>query len=227
MSRRRPSLAPWKRGIAAAFALLLGAVPVRAADPPAAIVVFDGSGSMWGRMEGERPAKFAIARDALKAPMAAMQPDIRLGLASYGHRRQADCNAVEVIVPPEPGSAERIGGALGKLNPRGKGPVANGLREPDSRHWRMLSHAPKAKTRHWAGSAKTSYTPPAYRRCFDSPVQRCAVIEATSISRCDRPPRVITRSAMPSRCRWWWRTKPIIFIGFFFPGSFCSGVGLH
>lgn len=129
MSRRRPSLAPWKRGIAAAFALLLGAVPVRAADPPAAVVVFDGSGSMWGRMEGERAAKFAIARDALKAPMSAMKPDVRLGLASYGHRRQADCNDVQVIVPPEAGNAERIGGALEKLNPRGKGPVANGLRE--------------------------------------------------------------------------------------------------
>lgn len=112
MSRRRPSLAPWKRGIAAAFALLLGAVPVRAADPPAAVVVFDGSGSMWGRMEGERAAKFAIARDALKAPMTAMKPDVRLGLASYGHRRQADCNDVQVIVPPEAGNAERIGGAL-------------------------------------------------------------------------------------------------------------------
>lgn len=129
MSRRRPSLAPWKRGIVTAVALFVGITPVQAADPPAAIVVFDGSGSMWGRMEGERPAKLAIARDALKAPMSAVKPDVRLGLASYGHRRQADCNDVQVIVPPEAGSAERIGNALEKLNPRGKGPVANGLRE--------------------------------------------------------------------------------------------------
>ena len=114
MSRRRPSLAPWKRGIVTAVALFVGITPVQAADPPAAIVVFDGSGSMWGRMEGERPAKLAIARDALKAPMSAVKPDVRLGLASYGHRRQADCNDVQVIVPPEAGSAERIGNALGR-----------------------------------------------------------------------------------------------------------------
>lgn len=105
------------------------AAPSFAAEPPTAIIVFDGSGSMWGRLESERQAKFAIAREALKAPMSSVKSDVRLGLASYGHRRQADCSDVQVIVPPEAGAAERVGTALERLNPKGKGPVGNGLRE--------------------------------------------------------------------------------------------------
>lgn len=130
MTRRRPSLAQFGRGFAAACVLFVATgSDAWAAEPPTAVVVFDGSGSMWGRLETERQAKFAIARDAFKAPMSSLKPDVRLGLASYGHRRQADCSDVQVIVPPEGASAERIAGALEKLNPKGKGPIGNGLRE--------------------------------------------------------------------------------------------------
>lgn len=135
MTRRWPSLARCGCGLAAIEVIVAGMIlagastGARAADPPTAIVVFDGSGSMWGRLESERQAKFAIAREAFKAPVSALKPDVRLGLASYGHRRQADCSDVQMIVQPEGGSAERIGNALEKLNPKGKGPVASGLRE--------------------------------------------------------------------------------------------------
>lgn len=130
MTRRRWALATLRAGLAAVSALFfVAAPPALSADPPTAIVLFDGSGSMWGRLEGERQTKFALAREAFKAPLSALKPDVRLGLASYGHRRQGDCNDVQLIVPPEGGTAERIGTALERLNPKGKGPIANGLRE--------------------------------------------------------------------------------------------------
>lgn len=128
---RRQTLA---RHLAAAFvALTCGWVTAPAAsvaaDPSAAIIVFDGSGSMWGRLEGERQSKFAIAREALKAPMSAAKPEVMFGLASFGHRRQGDCSDAQVIVPPDTGTTDRIAASLEKLNPKGKGPVAAGLRE--------------------------------------------------------------------------------------------------
>lgn len=128
---RRQTLA---RPLAAAFAALTwgwisGSTPSVAADPTTAVIVFDGSGSMWGRLEGERQAKFAIAREALKGPMSAAKPEVMFGLASFGHRRQGDCSDAQVIVPPEAGATERIAASLDKLNPKGKGPVAAGLRE--------------------------------------------------------------------------------------------------
>ncbi len=131
MTRRWQTLA--KRSSAALAALAwgwtAGMTASSAADPATAVIVFDGSGSMWGRLEGDRQAKFAIAREALKAPMSAAKSETRFGLASFGHRRQADCSDAQVIVAPEPGASDRIGAALERLNPKGKGPVAAGLRE--------------------------------------------------------------------------------------------------
>ena len=48
-----------------------------ALDPaaPAVMLVFDGSGSMWGRLEGEKQAKFVTAREALKTAFTKLDPD--------------------------------------------------------------------------------------------------------------------------------------------------------
>jgi Ca-activated chloride channel homolog len=100
-----------------------------AADSPSTIVILDGSGSMWGKLDNERQTKLVIARDALKSSLAKIGPDARFGLASFGHRRQADCTDVQVIVAPEPGTVERINGILDKHNPRGKGPLTLALKE--------------------------------------------------------------------------------------------------
>jgi Ca-activated chloride channel homolog len=111
------------------WACLSGPQSALAADPASTIVVFDGSGSMWGKLEGEKQTKLVLAREALKASAAKLKPDSRLGLASFGHRRQADCTDVQVIVPPEGGTAEKIGTVLDKHNPRGKGPLTFALKE--------------------------------------------------------------------------------------------------
>lgn len=96
---------------------------------PNAVIVLDGSGSMWGTMEGDKEAKFYASRAFLRDLLTKAPPQSRVGLTSFGHRRKGDCGDVEIIAPPEAGSAERIIAALETLNPRGKGPISSGLRE--------------------------------------------------------------------------------------------------
>ena len=65
----------------------------------------------------------------LRQTLPRIGPDVRLGLASFGHRRRGNCSDAEVIVPPEPGNLERIMTPLDRMNATGKGPLVLGLRE--------------------------------------------------------------------------------------------------
>lgn len=94
-----------------------------------AMIVLDGSGSMWGTIEGERPVKFELARQALSQSLSALSPAVRLGLLSFGQRRRADCSDVEVLAAPEAGPPERILAIAEKISPKGKGPLSLALRE--------------------------------------------------------------------------------------------------
>ena len=109
---------------------LMSAGFARAADePPTAIILLDGSGSMWGKLEGDQAPKFDAVRELLRQSFPRMKPDTRLGLAAFGHRRRGTCNDVEVIVPPQPGSLAQVQAPLDRLNAMGKGPLVMGLRE--------------------------------------------------------------------------------------------------
>lgn len=123
--------------IAAVLAVLAGvAMPTRGAsgaEPPTLLVVFDGSGSFWGQFEGERRSKLAAARESVRDGLARVGRDTRIGVMSYGHRRAGDCGDVEVAVRPETGAGDRVMAFLDKINPRGRGPITNALREA-SRH---------------------------------------------------------------------------------------------
>jgi len=97
-------------------------------DGPA-VVILDGSGSMWGNVGAERQSKFDLARAALRQSLSSLSPRVRLGLMSFGHRRRADCSDVEVLAAPEAGPADRIPSLVDGLNPKGKGPLALALRD--------------------------------------------------------------------------------------------------
>ncbi len=101
---------------------------------PSTMLIFDGSGSMWGKLDGEKQIKLAQARDGVKAALAKFTVvSSQIGLVSFGHRRQGDCSDVQVIAPPEPATeqtvTDRIVNPLEKLNPKGKGPLTAALRE--------------------------------------------------------------------------------------------------
>jgi Ca-activated chloride channel family protein len=115
--------------IVAASGLVAMASPARADTASPALIVVDGSGSMWGKMEGDDTAKFYGARDFLRDLLGRAPPQSRIGLASFGHRRKADCSDVEIIAPVEAGGKDGVVAALEQLNPKGKGPVSAALRE--------------------------------------------------------------------------------------------------
>jgi len=121
------------RALAAVAVLLAALLPIQvsADDAPAAMIVFDGSGSMWGRLDGDKKsAKFELAREALRSALTVVQPSTKAGLMSFGHRRSGDCNDIEVISPTaDLTDPARLMTPLDKLNPRGKGPVAEALRQ--------------------------------------------------------------------------------------------------
>ncbi len=123
------ALACWLGAARGARAQSPPPAPAASADP-SVMIVFDGSGSMWGRIEGDNKTnKLTVGREALRPALSRPGTAPRVGLVSFGHRRKADCSDIELIVPPEPGPGDRVPGALEKLNPRGKGPIVGGLRE--------------------------------------------------------------------------------------------------
>jgi Ca-activated chloride channel homolog len=105
-----------------------GAAAARAQDPASVIVVFDGSGSMAGNIEGVRGSKVVLAREALRRALGKVAPQTRVGLTVFGHRR-GDCGDVELLRPLEPLDVARLTDALDKVNPRGRGPLTTALRE--------------------------------------------------------------------------------------------------
>lgn len=100
-------------------AALLLAFPALAADR--AIIVLDASGSMWAQIDGK--SRIEIARDSLKQVLAGVPADLELGFMAYGHRSKGDCNDIEMLVPPAPGTADQISAAADALNPKGKTPL--------------------------------------------------------------------------------------------------------
>lgn len=96
---------------------------------PPVLIIVDGSGSMWGKMEGDETAKFYGVRDLLRERLLAAPTQSRIGLGSFGQRRKGDCSDVEIITPIEAGGSESAIAALEQLNPKGKGPLTTAIRE--------------------------------------------------------------------------------------------------
>ncbi|MEZ5852575.1 MAG: hypothetical protein R3D68_18240 [Hyphomicrobiaceae bacterium] len=108
---------------------VVGAGQSRAGEPPTLLVVFDGSGSMWGKPDGWMQSKLAAAREGLRVALNDLPKDARLGLLSFGHRRGGDCSDVETILKPGPNAARQVMDLLEKHNPRGRGPITAALTE--------------------------------------------------------------------------------------------------
>ena len=94
---------------------------------PTLIFILDGSGSMWGRIDG-RP-KIVIAKKVLSDMIAEIGDETDIGLVSYGHRREGDCADVEVLVRPGQVDQEVFKKKLASLNPKGKTPISQAIRE--------------------------------------------------------------------------------------------------
>ncbi|WP_395738771.1 VWA domain-containing protein [Prosthecobacter sp.] len=106
------------------WALLIGTSGLFAQQPAApsrAIIVFDASGSMYGQVPGG--VKIDIAKKVVSDIVGSVDPAMELGLMAYGHRKKGDCEDIELLVPPQPGSSAAILKAVSGLEPKGKTPL--------------------------------------------------------------------------------------------------------
>jgi len=109
------------RLISLAFSLFLATVAT-AQERPRTILVLDGSGSMWGQIDGIN--KIVIAREVIGEILQSFPPDQELGLTVYGHRRKGDCTDIETVIAPGSGLTGAITDAVNAINPRGKTPLS-------------------------------------------------------------------------------------------------------
>ena len=114
------------RCLAALIVVLLSLpIAVLAQDRSNTILVLDGSGSMWGQIDGIN--KIVIARDVVGEVLDVFPEDQNLGLTVYGHRTRGDCTDIETVVEPGADALEAIRAAVNGINPRGKTPMTDAV----------------------------------------------------------------------------------------------------
>ena len=118
-------------GLVGAALFGLGAVPATAQTDQgqsqgATMIVLDGSGSMWGQIDGT--PKIEIARDAIGRMLADWPEGRAVGLMAYGHRREGDCEDIETLMAPAALDRAALEQAMASVTPRGKTPVGASVR---------------------------------------------------------------------------------------------------
>jgi Ca-activated chloride channel family protein len=110
-------------------ACLMSARGAAAADAAPAsadlLLILDASGSMWGQVQGEN--KIVIARRVLADVLDKVADGAGVGLLAYGHRREARCNDIEIVVAPGPIDRAGLKRKIDSIKPRGKTPIAAAL----------------------------------------------------------------------------------------------------
>lgn len=93
---------------------------------PRTMIVMDGSGSMWGQIDGT--PKLEIARQVVAEVLAGIDPGAELGLIAYGHRQRGQCSDIELMVEPAPGTAAQIAQAVNTMRFQGRTPLTESVR---------------------------------------------------------------------------------------------------
>jgi Ca-activated chloride channel family protein len=111
------------------------AAPAPKASSPAAaapghsrmVLVLDGSGSMWGQIDGK--AKIAIAKGVMAELIDQIPADFETGLTVYGHRRKGDCSDIEMLIPVGPHNPAAMKAKVQAISPKGKTPLSEAVRQ--------------------------------------------------------------------------------------------------
>ncbi|MGI9435657.1 MAG: vWA domain-containing protein [Geminicoccaceae bacterium] len=96
-------------------------------DNERAILILDGSGSMWGRID-DTP-KISIALDVIHGLLNDWSPKVELGVTTYGHREKGNCADIETLIPIGPVDPDGVMTAIEGLNPKGKTPLTEAVRQ--------------------------------------------------------------------------------------------------
>ncbi|ESY56129.1 MULTISPECIES: VWA domain-containing protein [unclassified Mesorhizobium] len=91
------------------------------------IIILDASGSMWAQIDGK--PKLEIARESLRTVLQSVPGDDEIGFMAYGHREKGSCDDIELIVPPQAGSASAISAAADSLKFLGKTPLTAAVKQ--------------------------------------------------------------------------------------------------
>jgi len=91
------------------------------------IIILDASGSMWAQIDGK--PKLEIARESLRTVLQSVPADDEIGFMAYGHRTKGSCDDIELIVPPQAGSASAISAAADSMKFLGKTPLTAAVKQ--------------------------------------------------------------------------------------------------
>ncbi len=100
-----------------------------AADPsspqPKAMLILDGSGSMWGKIKDGH--KILVARKAIAGAIRPFEGKLDLGLMSFGHRKRAACLDIQLLKQPTPLNPLLYSRIVNRIKPIGKTPITSSL----------------------------------------------------------------------------------------------------
>ena len=109
------------------FLFFLSSFSVQADGGEKVIMVLDGSGSMWGQIDGT--AKIVIAREVIDGVLTNWDNQVELGLIAYGHREKGNCGDIETLVPVGPLDKAVFMERVNAINPKGKTPISTSVRQ--------------------------------------------------------------------------------------------------
>ncbi len=85
------------------------------------ILILDASNSMWGQIDGIN--KIVIARDAVGKLIDELPDGSDVGLIAYGHRREGDCEDIEVLEDIGTVDKAALKQTINSISPKGKTPI--------------------------------------------------------------------------------------------------------
>ncbi len=89
------------------------------------LYILDGSGSMWGRVDGK--IKIQVAKEVMTTLIKETPDGIDCGIMVYGHRKKGDCADIEMIVPLGPLQKDAAIEKINRISPKGKTPISDSI----------------------------------------------------------------------------------------------------
>lgn len=89
------------------------------------LIIYDASGSMWGQIDGV--SKKEIGAKVLIETVNNIPASQPVGLMVYGHRREKDCDDIEIMAGLENLSRDKISKAIHSISPLGRTPLARSV----------------------------------------------------------------------------------------------------
>ncbi|MBT8078259.1 MAG: VWA domain-containing protein, partial [Gammaproteobacteria bacterium] len=105
--------------------LPVGSAPAQEDAGTDLILILDASNSMWGQIDGVN--KIVIARDSVGELIDSLRPQTNAGLIAYGHRREGDCDDIEVLQEVGPVDKTALKDTINAINPKGRTPITTSI----------------------------------------------------------------------------------------------------